>query len=48
MLRLRALHGLAVPDLFHSAAELLAEAMDLQESRIAYVNDVAAAGLERS
>jgi hypothetical protein len=38
MLRLRALHGLAEPDLFHTADELLAEAMDRQESRIAYVD----------
>ena len=46
MLRLRALHGLAEPDLFHSAAELLAEAMDRQESRIAYVSDAVATGRE--
>lgn len=48
MLRLRALHGLAEPDLFHSATELIAEAMDRQESRIAYVNDAAATGGEYS
>lgn len=46
MLRLRALHGLAEPDLFHSAAELLAEAMVRQESRIAYVNDATITGGE--
>ncbi len=42
MLRLRAIHGLAEPDLFHSAAQLLEEAMDRQESRIAYVDNGAA------
>jgi uncharacterized protein (DUF488 family) len=46
MLRLRAIHGLAEPDLFHSAAELLATAMDRQESRIAYVNDTKTPGGE--
>jgi uncharacterized protein (DUF488 family) len=46
MLRLRALHGFAEPDLFHSAAELLAEAMGRQESRIAYVDNAAVAGRE--
>jgi len=46
MFRLRALHGLAEPDLFHSATELLMEAMGRQESRIAYVGDGAAVGRE--
>ncbi len=37
--RLRELHGLADDDLFHSADELLAQALSRQEDRIAYVND---------
>jgi uncharacterized protein (DUF488 family) len=36
--RLRALHGLAEPDLFHSAEELIAQALSRQEDRIAYVD----------
>jgi uncharacterized protein (DUF488 family) len=41
MTRLRALHGLAEPDLFSSPSQLLAEAMSRQESRIAYVDETA-------
>lgn len=48
MLRLRALHGLAEPDLFYSSAELLTEAMNRQESRIAYVDNTTEAGRENS
>lgn len=36
--RLRAMHGLAEPDLFHSAEELIAQALSRQEDRIAYVD----------
>ena len=36
--RLRELHGLADDDLFHSAEELVAQALSRQEDRIAYVD----------
>ena len=39
MMRLRALHGLADLDLFRSVDEQLIDALQLQESRIAYVKD---------
>jgi uncharacterized protein (DUF488 family) len=37
-LRLRKMHGLANDDLFHSAEELVAQALSRQEERIAYVD----------
>ncbi|GAB3030387.1 hypothetical protein GCM10011376_37620 [Nocardioides flavus (ex Wang et al. 2016)] len=36
--RLREIHGLAEPDLFHSTEELVAQALSRQEERIAYVD----------
>ena len=39
MMRLRALHHLSDPDLFHSEQELLEVALAKQESRIAYVDE---------
>ena len=39
MQRLRGLFGLDQPDLFHTSEELLSEALDRQEARIAYAVD---------
>lgn len=36
--RLREIHGLAEPDLFHSTEQLVAQALSRQEERIAYVD----------